>query len=316
MRIKEIAAALLCLALALPGISAQAQGAPQTGDTVPVPGEYLRQAERRGSIVRMEYESLDYAGNGEPVVKDAYVYLPFGYDEAGSGARYDILYLLHGQNGTAEDFFRVNDGALVRILDNMIEKGDIPPLIVVSPTFYARGGKHDFASSVRDLNEFHSDLANHLIPAAESRFRTYASTTDRAGIAASRDHRAFGGFSLGAITTWYQFIHNLDLIRYFLPMSGDSWVLGRRGGLNQPVETARYLADAAVSQGLDFFIYAAAGTRDSLREQTERQVEAMLDIPEVFGPGRLAFHLKRGGKHDSEAAQEYVFNALPLFFRD
>jgi endo-1,4-beta-xylanase len=316
MRSRSIAAGLLCLTLAFSGASAQGQGTAQTGNTVPVPREYLRQAALRGSVARMEYDSLDYAGKGQPIVKPAYVYLPYGYDEVDAGTRYDVLYLMHGQNGTADDFFDANGGALVNILDNMIDKGDIPPLIVVTPTFYARGGKHDFASSVRDLNEFHNDLANHLIPAVEGRFHTFSDTVDRAGIAASRAHRAFGGFSLGAITTWYQFVHNLDLIRYFMPMSGDSWVLGRRGGLNKPVETARYLADVAESSGLDFFICAATGTRDTLREQMERQVKAMMGMPEVFGPQHLAYFLKRGGKHDYEAAQEYVFNALPLFFRD
>ena len=33
------------------------------------------------------------------------------------------------------------------------------------------------------------------------------------GLQASREHRAFGGFSLGAVTTWYQFIYNLDYIK-------------------------------------------------------------------------------------------------------
>jgi hypothetical protein len=30
----------------------------------------------------------------------------------------------------------------------------------------------------------------------------------------SREHRAFGGFSLGSVTTWHQFIFNNDIIKY------------------------------------------------------------------------------------------------------
>ncbi|HSK68518.1 MAG TPA: alpha/beta hydrolase-fold protein [Candidatus Limnocylindria bacterium] len=314
MKRNAAVAVALCLALALAGVSARAQDTSQAGGTVPIPKEYFQRAQRRGSIVRIEYDSVDYAGRGQPIVKPAYVYLPYGYDEADAGTRYDVLYLMHGQNGTAEDTFRVNDRALPNILDNMIMRGDIRPIIVVSPTFDARNRPQNFSTSYRELMEFHSDLANHLIPAVEGRFRTYAETLDRAGIAASRDHRAFGGFSLGAVTTWQQFVHNLDLIRYFLAMSGDSWVLERRGGRTKPMETARYLAGVAEAHGLEFFIYAATGTRDTLFEQVDRQLRAMLGMPDVFGPGRLAYHVKPGGRHTHEAAQEYIYNALPLFF--
>ena len=46
---------------------------------------------------------------------------------------------------------------------------------------------------------------------------------------ASRDHRIFGGFSLGSVTTWLEFCYDYDYIKYFIPMSGSSWYYGGYG---------------------------------------------------------------------------------------
>ena len=59
------------------------------------------------------------------------------------------------------------------------------------------------------------ELVNDLIPAVEGRYHTYAETTDREGIEVSRSHRAIGGFSMGAVTTWYAFDETLNAFRYF-----------------------------------------------------------------------------------------------------
>ena len=41
-------------------------------------------------------DSRDYTDASQPVLqKTAYVYLPYGYDEADQETRYNILYLMH-----------------------------------------------------------------------------------------------------------------------------------------------------------------------------------------------------------------------------
>ena len=87
---------------------------------------------------------------------------------------------MHGWTMTAGDFFQSSQNDIVNMLDNMIEKGDIPPVIVVCVTF--------------DASVFHRDLRDNLIPAIESQFHTYALDVTEEGIQASRNHRAFGGF--------------------------------------------------------------------------------------------------------------------------
>ena len=42
--------------------------------------------------------------------------------------------------------------------------------------------------------------------------------------------------------------------------------------------------------------------------------EEMLERSDVFTPEHYMFHLKDGGYHDFDAVQEYLYNALPLFF--
>ena len=52
----------------------------QTGWTEAVPAAYKQPSERPGSVERIDYDSLDYAGDGRAVTKTAYVYTPYGYD--------------------------------------------------------------------------------------------------------------------------------------------------------------------------------------------------------------------------------------------
>lgn len=68
-----------------------------------VPGQYLSETTQQGQVVRIEYESKDYTRDDRPATrKPAYVYLPYGYDES---RQYNVVYLMHGWTGTAEDTF-------------------------------------------------------------------------------------------------------------------------------------------------------------------------------------------------------------------
>ncbi|MCM1193962.1 MAG: alpha/beta hydrolase, partial [Acetatifactor muris] len=169
---------------------------------------------------------------------------------------------------------------------------------------------------VQELREFHQDLRNDLIPAVESRFHTYADEVSEEGLAASRSHRAFGGFSLGAVTTWHQFVFNHDYIRYFLPMSGSCWYYGGYGDY-YPEETCDLFEDFIESDGLDekgYFIYGATGTNDAIQGQMDVQMDEMLARNDVFTSDHVVYYKKQGGVHDLAAVQEYVYNALPFFF--
>lgn len=106
--------------------------------TTPVPGEFFQTAARQGRIELLEYDSKDYTSSSRPATrKPAYVYLPYGYD---ASKKYDVIYLLHGWTGVAQEYFLGRGGnsrtGLVNIFDNLIQQGLTRPFIAVSPTWY------------------------------------------------------------------------------------------------------------------------------------------------------------------------------------
>ena len=272
-----------------------------------VPSSYLRNGKNGGTVERVNY-LINY--HGSSCAKHAYVYLPYGYESKGA-RRYNIFYLMHGGSGSAETFFggTGRSSSLKNMLDNMIEKGDIDPMIVVTPSYY----NQDSSDDALLVSEFHDELDAVLIPAVESRYRTYG----------SREHRAFGGFSMGSVTTWYTYIYNLDSFKYFMPMSADSWVIETMGGRTQTQRTAEYLSRVPKESGYnsnDFFIFAATGTADMAYENETLQIEAMKKIDDIFFYGwdpekdNLYYMVAEGGRHTYDAMNDYIFNALPYFF--
>ena len=129
---------------------------------------------------------------------------------------------MHGWTMTAEHY--IFKCEIITILDNMIEKKLIEPLILVSATFDSENKPQDFGLSVKELRVFHKDFRENLIYAVETKYNTYSNRSKNIqDYINSRNHRAFGGFSLGSVTTWHQFVFNNDIIKYYLPMSGSCW---------------------------------------------------------------------------------------------
>ena len=166
----------------------------RTGWAQNVPVSYKFKSKERGNVEHIEYETIDYTNNRK-IIKQAEIYLPFGYDE---NEKYNVFYLMHGWTGHAGDFFEYSN--ILNILDNMILNNDIEPLMVAA-TFDAENRGQGWSRSVEELEPFHLDFENALMPYVESHYSTYARSTSKEDLIASRDHRAFGGFSLGAIVT-------------------------------------------------------------------------------------------------------------------
>lgn len=281
--------------------------------TQAVPEAYKKAAKPQGTVVRLDYDSLDYARNKAKIQKTAYVYLPYGYDEKDTETRYDIVYLMHGWGGHTGEYFDFTPTK--NVFDNLIANGDIPPVIIVSATFYNRNSNTDFSGSIEELRAFHQDFENHLMPTVEGRYRTYAENTTSEGLAAARDHRIFGGFSLGSVTTWLEFCYDTDYIRYFLPMSGSCWYYGTYGDF-QFEKNVDFIENLVKEKKLDergYFIYHAVGTEDAVKYESEEMASEMLSRA-TFTPDHYVFYQKEGGLHDFNAVQEYLYNALPVFF--
>jgi len=204
---------------------------------------------------------------------------------------------------------------LKRILDNMIARGEIEPLIVVTPTFY--GGKND-------TQLFPEELVDCIIPLVETKYNTYAASGSKEDLKASRAHRAFGGFSMGSVTTWYTYIYCLDYLKYFIPLSGDCWVLGGPGS-SDPKAVAEYLAKVAKDAGYtprDYFIFAATGDLDIAYPNMKPQIDAMKELSDTFiysanlEKGNFYFMVCEGGTHAWNWVNQYIYNILPDLFKN
>jgi enterochelin esterase-like enzyme len=138
------------------------------------------------------------------------VYLPPCYDEQ-PDRRYPVLYLLHGQTYTDDQWIRL--GA-TRVLDDMIQAGEAPPFIIVFPD--------DRYWNLQAGSGFGKRLIENIIPYVDGNYRTIA----------DRDHRAIGGLSRGAgwslrlgLANWKLFrvigLHSLAVMQQDLSRVGD-----------------------------------------------------------------------------------------------
>ena len=257
------------------------------------PDSYFRQPSNHGTVVKENYNSIN--GN-----KNMYVYLPAGYD---SSKKYNVFYLMHGGGESEETCFNDSNIDIDIMLDNMIANGDIEPMIVVTPTF----NKAPSADGVWE------EMRKSIIPYVEGKYSTYAESTDLDGLKASRYHRAYGGFSMGGGSTWANFNHNLDIIAYFMPLSGHCW------------DGAGAVCNAAKNSGFakdEYFVLAATGTEDLAYGNMVPMINELKTRTDVFtytsdfSKGNLYFLEARGNVHWWPQVRHYIYDALPYFFHE
>ena len=273
------------------------------------PASYRQDCPQQGTVERLSYQTTVYSSN---LTKSAYVYLPYGYD---SSKQYDIMYMMHGGGGNESSIF-LESSVMKKYLDHMIMNGDIEPMIVVTPTFNNAAGSDMTTNSKNFWNELEKDL----LPAVEGKYSTYAVSTSAADLKASRSHRAFSGFSLGALTAWYVFLNSLDYFQYIMPLSGDCWAG------NTAQEKATVVADAARQSGYsrdEYFLMCATGTKDIAYAAMRDQIEVMKTMTDVFtytsdfSKGNFYFLTCEGGTHYWDGyIVDYIYDGLPYLFHE
>lgn len=290
-----------------------------------VPEDYIgNESVPRGSVVRFNYETsdiFDFNDNKETYQKSALVYLPACYDENDTETRYNVLYLMHGGSDSPEWFFGGEGGStgITQILDSMIANGDMEPVIICAVSYYTEYCKDDTTNCIN----FHHELMNDIVPLFETKYHTYAEDITAEGLANSRYHRAFGGFSMGAVTTWSVFENRLDEIAYYLPISGDCWALGGTAGGSRSAETAERLASKVKESGYtaeEFYIYSGCGRHDIAEPNLTPQINAMKELTDTFiycdnfADGNLYQCIYEQGGHDVNTVARILYNGLPKMF--
>lgn len=262
------------------------------------PGNYFGSCAQEGRVIKESYNGI----NGQNSLN---VYLPYGYDES---KRYNIFYLMHGGGENENTLFYNDDTQIQHMFDHMIMNGEMEPMIVVTPTF-----------NKTEAGKFYDELRRSVIPFVEGKYSTYANMdTSAESVAASRMHRAYGGFSMGAVSTWAVMQNCLDIVGYFMPLSGDHW----QG--NSAYDKAKSITDAIDRSGLkknQYFVFAATGDDDIAYPNIGPQIEEMKKMNQFtytsdFSQGNLYFLVASGKTHWWGYVRHYVYDALPYFFHE
>ena len=285
-----------------------------------VPESYLTGSDHPGRV-----EKLRYTTTGEdPEVKSAMVYLPAEYDATDKA--YNVLYILHAASGKPKNYLDPSEAkAFQCLLDHMIEAGDLEPLIVVAASYYPTEGFTQFlplAEQVKVAAEFPRELTEDILPAVAEKYRTYAASSSEEDLILSRDHRAIAGFSLGGVTTWYVFLQQMRMFKWFLPISEASWADAEGGtsGIWDSDVSAQVLYDAVLEQGYgraDFRLFVATGTDDEAFDVSTSQMVSLLEYADLFQPGEnTSCSMMMGGTHTLTAVYTYLYHILPALFAD
>lgn len=282
--------------------------APAKNEGVKIPAEYLTiRREASGTVEAITYKTKDYYGGGEEVIKPAYVYLPFGYDEE---KQYNVLYMMHGGGSDENEWGIHREFSTSKIaLDNLIYFGDIEPLIVVFPN--GRTGV-DFAKRADDskaFKDFGTELRNDLIPYIDANYATYADYNPEGyDLTEARDHRAMGGLSFGSMQTInIGLCECLDVMSYF----------GAFSPANTTYEAAKIAECLEKFEPYDIHcIYEICGDWD--KGCLYVGYDAFMDLPKltdkVVNGENLIMQIVPGG-HDMNVWQLGYYNFLQVVFQ-
>jgi enterochelin esterase-like enzyme len=154
-------------------------------------------ARHKGKLTHVTYQSPGHVAPAN--VNYLAIYTPPNYDPA-RAKPYPTLYLSHGRGGNEMDWS--TSGVAGDIIDNLINTGQIQPLVVVMP--------NEMGFSDDGFYEPHDrDLIDNIIPYIEKNYHVSTSSKDR----------AFSGLSMGGMLTNSVMINHPEAFQYFGMMS-------------------------------------------------------------------------------------------------
>jgi enterochelin esterase-like enzyme len=156
----------------------------------------------RGTLTDVTYPSPTHVS--PPGQNYLAIYTPPGYNSA-RPTPYPTLYISHGGGGNEVDW--TTQGDLGNILDNLIDTGQVQPMVVVMTNF--NGFTDDCAALAWD-QEYSQDLINSVIPYVQAHY----------DVSDQPAERAFSGLSCGGFLTSYLLLNNTSEFGYYGEMSG------------------------------------------------------------------------------------------------
>ena len=244
-----------------------------------------------------EVRMLPYESKAMGVTRWLWVYTPPGYEQ--SGARYPVLYLLHG-NGETQTGWVMNGRANV-ILDNAIADRRAQPMIVVMPQGHALQGAN-VGPLVRIDGEtsmfsprFPKDLMEDVLPLVESRYRVKRDVSAR----------AIAGLSMGGGQALTIGLQHPELFGYVLGYSAA--VDGQFVGTEETL--SRLPTDPAKAARQHRLVWVSCGRRDFLYENNKQFVAAL------ERRGVKVTYREGAGSHVWSVWRHDLHESIPLLFR-
>lgn len=245
--------------------------------------------------------------------RDAFVYLPPGYDT--SNARYPVLYLQHGAGEDETGWTR--QGKANFILDNLIASGNTKPMILVMADGYATRagyvvpdltgkpfGSPEMMQVMKErMGAFEDDMTQVLIPFIDKTFRTIP----------DRDHRAMAGLSMGGMQTFQITFDHLDLFSYIGGFSGAMNIF-EMGNKKMDLKTAYHgaMADPAAFAKRVHLLWLGVGTDEPawIKTGLENMNTALNE-----GNVKHVFYESPGTSHEWQTWRRDLKNFAPLLFQ-
>lgn len=311
----------------------------KTTEDIGVESEFVRvpqfweskDAPQQGTIETVNYSTTVYEDTYDKYVM---VYLPYGYDP-NRAEPYNVVYFEHGNNSLVDIILT---GKALKVLDNMFYYSDIDPVIIVSVTFYTAPGATQGPGFDRwgDNQEFifHNEIVKDVIPMIEAKYNTYAKNdVSDEGLKATRNHRAFSGYSRGGMCTWSMFHYAFEYFEWYAPMSGfinnenaELYVDGKEA--NGYADISEYYPSALnfvketveAHPDLDFFIYEVTGGSQDLGGSVTAQAKWLIAQNYFsFGkdPAKNNFYVSVSDyNHGDPWSPHYYYNSLQVLFHE
>lgn len=274
-------------------------------------------AGQQGTLLTdVTYITHDYVyGRDGDYVKPMHVYLPYGYSES---ERYDVLFLLHiRQNDVSfwlekpHDYNLPEGGSVavdvVNVLDNLIERGLCKPMIVIALDGYLNDESRWVHNSDQVYPQFAEEFGRDILPFVAEHYATWADGTDRAQLAAAREHFGVLGASFGAYQAELSVLApNFDLVSWYTLTGGGSV----SSGYLMPMWTQYGTLDQPIS-----LLYFEEGEFDDFGP-VEGSYLTLSDWTEKFTRDEnLRYQRVLGAGHDQREWVNALFNSAQLFFR-
>ncbi len=171
--------------------------------------------DQQGTVEKITYTYT--TKDGAQATKDAYVYLPYGYNAGDTATKYDVLYMLHGKGlnegywfaqGTysPEDSIYTGGFGTQNVLDHMMKDGLAKKAILVAVSNYKTGTQEEDS-------DFGKELTESIMPYIVEHYNTYAADGTAESLKANREHQGYCGLSMGSMYSFSVILS--DYVDYF-----------------------------------------------------------------------------------------------------